>query len=103
LAFLGLTDVNAQRKPETPNLSQLADGKSWKVVHADAETLESGGKQGVRLTARGDSANGIVGLAYPIDLKFSTGTIDVDLKGQNVRGRSFLGIAFNVVDERNFE
>jgi hypothetical protein len=88
LASLGLTQVSAQGRPATPDLSTIADGKSWKVFH---------------LTAEGDSANGIVGLALPRSLEFSTGLIEIDLKGKNVRQRSFLGVAFNVVDEKTFE
>jgi hypothetical protein len=75
----------------------------WKVTHAAAEGVEADGKHAVRLTAEGDSANGIVGLALPPAIRFSTGTIEIDLKGKDVRGRSFLGVAFNVVDEKTFE
>lgn len=97
--------VQAQTQPGagSPNLSSIADGKSWTVTHATAEAVELDGRQVVRLVAEGDSANGIVGLARPIDLAFSTGTIEIELKGKNVRQRSFLGVAFNVVDERTFE
>ena len=65
--------------------------------------MELDGKRAVRLTAEGDSANGIVGLALPVGSSFSTGTIEIDLKGKNVRQRSFLGVAFNVANERTFE
>jgi len=85
------------------NLSTINDGKSWKVTHAAVETLETDGKQAVRLIAEGDSANGIVGLALPPGVEFSEGTIEVDLKGRNLRQKSFVGVAFNVVDERTFE
>jgi hypothetical protein len=76
---------------------------TWKVTHAAAEALDTDGKQAVRLVAEGDSATGIVGLALPPGREFSTGTIEIDLKGRNLRQRSFLGVAFNVVDERTFE
>ena len=35
--------------------------------------------------------------------EFTTGTIEVDLKGKNIRQGSFLGVAFHVADERTFE
>jgi hypothetical protein len=95
--------LNARAELATPDLSTIASGKSWRVVHAQADSMEMDGKRAVRLTAEGDSANGIVGLALPNTLTFSTGTIEIDLKGKNVRGRSFLGVAFNVVDEKTFE
>lgn len=103
LGLLGLAHANAQERTDVPNLAAMADPASWKVSHAAAETLEVDGKRAVRLTADGDSANGIVGLALPAGVRFTTGTIEIDLKGKNVRQRSFLGVAFNVADERAFE
>lgn len=85
------------------NLSTAADGKSWTITHATVEAVETDGRQAVRLIAEGDSNTGIVGLALPPGLEFSTGTIEIDLKGRNIRQRSFVGVAFNVVDERTFE
>jgi len=103
LGCLGLTQVSAQEKPDTPDLAAVTDAKSWKIVHATAETRDADGKRAVRLVAEGDSANGVVGLALPMRLLFNTGIIEIDLKGKNVRQRSFLGVAFNVADEKTFE
>ena len=103
LASLGLSQVSGQGRPISLDLSSIGDGKSWEVLHADAESMEVDGKRVVRLIAEGDSANGIVGLALLRDSDFSTGTIEIDLKGKNVRQQSFLGVAFNVVDEKTFE
>ena len=103
LACFGLTHANAQEGPFTPNLAAITDAKSWRLIHTTAENLEVDGKRAVRLIAEGDSANGIVGLALPAGLSFATGIIEIDLKGKNVRQRSFLGVAFNVADEKTFE
>ena len=103
VACLGPTNLHAQAKAATPNLATITDAKSWKVTHATAEVTNADGKPAVRLLAEGDSANGIVGIARPNDLTFTTGTIEIDLKGKNVRQRSFLGVAFNVVDDKTFE
>ena len=70
------------------NLSAVSDGTSWAVTHAAAEAIEADGKQAVRLVAEGDSATGIVGLAWPLGLAFSAGTIEIDLKGRNIRRQS---------------
>jgi hypothetical protein len=43
------------------------------------------------------------GLSVLQDISFETGSIEVDLKGENSPGRSFIGIAFNVVDKDTFE
>jgi hypothetical protein len=102
-ACLVFAQVHAQASTGSPNLSSIADGKSWKVTDAIPQVVELDGRKVVRLIATGDSANGDVGLARPNGLTFSTGTIEIDLKGQSLRGRSFLGVAFNVVDEKTFE
>jgi len=103
LSLLGLTHASAQGRPNIPNLAAVADANAWRLIHATAESVELDGKRAVRLTAEGDSANGIVGLALPVDSSFTTGTIEIDLKGKNVKQRSFLGVAFNVTDEKTFE
>jgi hypothetical protein len=103
LTFLGLTSVNAQHGSATAELATVADAKAWKVSDAKAEALEVDGKRAIRLTAEGDSATGTVGLALPVGWSFTTGTIEVDLKGRNLRQRSFLGVAFNVIDKKTFE
>lgn len=43
------------------------------------------------------------GLAVFSDISFETGTIEVDLHGENSPGRSFIGIAFNIQDKETFE
>ena len=103
LACAGCAQVGPQARVDRLDLSTVADGRSWKVTHAEAAAVVVDGKRAVRLVAEGDSANGIVGLALPHGMACSVGTIDIDLKGKNLRQRSFLGVAFNVVDEKTFE
>ncbi len=43
------------------------------------------------------------GLGILEELNFGTGTIVVELMGENNPGRSFIGIAFNIQDEETFE
>jgi hypothetical protein len=43
------------------------------------------------------------GLSVLKDISFETGSIEVDLKGENSPGRSFIGIAFNIVDDHIYE
>ena len=101
--FVALNSANAQQPFGTPELAAVADARAWRVSHATAEALEVDGKRAIRLTAHGDSATGTVGLALPLGWSFTTGNIEVDLKGKNLRQRSFLGVAFNVIDEKTFE
>ncbi len=43
------------------------------------------------------------GLAVLKEIAFESGTIEVELLGENNPGRSFIGLAFNIQDEENFE
>lgn len=43
------------------------------------------------------------GLAVLTGISFKTGTIEVQLMGENSPGRSFVGIAFNIVDDGTYE
>ncbi len=45
---------------------------------------------------------GIAGLVIADGVNFTTGSIEIDLKGKSIRP-SFLGVAFNVADEKTFE
>lgn len=92
-----------QDKVVTPDLSKSADGASWKLYNVSARPVKADDKVALRLRAKGDVASGIAGLALPTGVKLTTGTIEVELKGKNVRQESFLGVAFNVVDEKTFE
>lgn len=43
------------------------------------------------------------GMAIIKNLDFDKGIIEVDLKGENVRGKSFVGIAFNIQNDSVYE
>ncbi len=101
LAALGLVDASAQTA--TSALPLVSDRAAWNISNAQASNFEHNGRPAIHLISEADSANGVVGMALPRALSFSTGTISLDLKGKNVRGRSFLGVVFNVVDEKTFE
>ncbi|HMF93978.1 MAG TPA: hypothetical protein VKE96_06785 [Vicinamibacterales bacterium] len=58
----------------------------------------------VRLKPHGNPAVGSnVGLALVQNLKFSEGTLEIDLLGAGTQQASFLGLAFGVVDPKTFE
>ena len=58
----------------------------------------------VRLKPHGDPAVGSnIGLALVNNLKFSEGTLEIDLRGGGKQEPSFVGLAFGVVDTKTFE
>ena len=103
LTLLATFSGGARAKTAAFDLAKAADGKTWKVSHGAVESVEIDGKLAARLVAAGDSGlTKNAGLALASESDFTTGTIELDLKGRN-RRPSFLGIVFNVADERTFE
>jgi hypothetical protein len=67
------------------------------VINRDIEAIEKETNT-VTLNAKlGD------GLATIKDLNFDVGTIEIELKGENVPGKSFVGIAFNIQNDSTYE
>lgn len=66
--------------------------KTGKLIFENrtAEPLPPGDKEGIRLSAR--PGDGIVWLK---DFSFSSGSIELDIRGKNIEKESFLGIAFH--------
>lgn len=90
-------------QPAVPSLATIEEPARWTLHNVTARSVMAEGRRAAYLISRGDSANGIVGLALPVGVEFETGTIEVELKGKNVKQRSFAGVAFNVADSRTFE
>jgi hypothetical protein len=93
----------AQERLVTPDLARIADGQTWKLFNVTTEKVKVDGKQALRLKAKTDPVKKVAGLALVEGAGLATGTIELDLKGKNVRQSSFLGAVFNVIDERTFE
>jgi hypothetical protein len=51
----------------------------------------------------GKKVIGLSGIAWLKGVEFSTGTIELDLRGQDVFQRSFIGIAFHGVDSATYD
>jgi hypothetical protein len=83
-----------------PDLTRVNDAKSWRVIDADASVDGSV----VTLKPHGDPAVGShIGLALVQNLKFSEGTLEIDLRGGGKQQASFVGLAFGALDARTFE
>lgn len=92
LVFLGHTTV-AQNRIFIPDLSKVKDTTEWVITDRDVSydgTLNFRPKEGEE----------------PVWLKsysFGNGLIDVDIKGENLQGKSFVGIAFHVIDNKTYD
>jgi hypothetical protein len=91
--------VGASLRAEVaPDLGRVSDLAFWRVQNRTASTFEFRGRKGARLDARPDS-----GMAWLVGSDFSNGSIEVDLRGSNTPGGSFVGIAFHGVDRRTYD
>jgi hypothetical protein len=83
-----------------PDLGRVNDAKSWRLIDADASVEGAI----VRLKPHGDPAVGShIGLALVQHLKFSEGTLEIELRGAGKQEASFLGLAFGAEDAKTFE
>ena len=88
-----LFTTQAQENLFIPDLSKISDSNLWTLHNRD---LIPGNE--VHLNAnQGD------GLLWSNDLVFEDGNIDLDIKGKNERGRSFVGIAFHGLNDSTYD
>ena len=87
-----------QVKSVEPDLAALAAGKGLTVFNRTATALTDGAKKGLRLSAnQGD------GVAYLHGIEFGNATIECDIRGKDVQGQSFVGVAFHGVDGATYD
>lgn len=74
------------------------DLASGRVVNRSMTPLADGDRRGVRLDER--QGQGIVWIEH---VQFATGVVEVDVRGKDVFQRSFVGIAFHGVSDKQYE
>jgi hypothetical protein len=90
--------VLGQKKTIEPDLAALAEGKGSKVFNRSLSVFNDGAKKGVRLSeSPGD------GVAYLEGIEFADGAIEIDIRGKDVQGQSFVGVAFHGLDEKTYD
>ena len=98
VAFVAPFTVVGQRKAIEPDLGTLADGKGLNASKRTITRLADGARKGVRLSeAEGE------GPAYLPGIEFANGTIELDMKGKDVQGASFIGVAFHGIDGTTYD
>ncbi|HIN26342.1 MAG TPA: hypothetical protein EYM74_03425 [Candidatus Marinimicrobia bacterium] len=89
----------SQAEPDTTfDISLLATGEMWAVFNRTVTIVEDGEKRGVYLDEKPGQ-----GVAWLPSFEIGNGVIEVDLKGRNEPGKSFVGIAFHGVNAENYE
>lgn len=80
------------------DLGTLAKSNGLAIFNRTLDQTKAGAPEVVYL----NSADGY-GLAWIIGVKFSTGIIELELKGRDKPGQSFVGIAFHGQDDQTFD
>lgn len=97
LTLLLPTMLSAQ-EVMAPDLAGIPSGQGWTVENRGATVATEGGKSVVTFDARpGDGA------AWLDGVDFQDGTIEVLIRGKDIRGRSFVGVAFRGVDAETYD
>jgi len=98
VALITPFSVAGQRKTIEADLGSLADGKGLNASKRTISRLADGARKGVRLSeAEGE------GPAYLPGIEFANGTIQLDMKGKDVQGASFVGVAFHGIDGTTYD
>jgi len=80
------------------NLGALAKGKGIELFNRTLDQTKAGSPEAVFLTAAPND-----GLAWISGVAFSEGTIELEIKGKDQQGQSFVGIAFHGQDDKAFD
>lgn len=97
LVFLSTSNLFAQKKLPIDLADALQKGKLT-VVARNAKPLENANKKGVRISQGRNE-----GLVWIQGSKFSEGTIEFDVKGQDVFQQSFVGLAFHAQNDSTYD
>ena len=80
------------------DLAKIVNEGEWNIANREAKVVKEHDRPSIYFEAQpGD------GVAWLRNIEVANGIIEVDIKGTDVRGRSFVGIAFRGVDERTFD
>jgi len=91
LIFTGLSVASQDRI--IPDLQSIKDTSKWKIVNREVAL-----KDGVFLNEKSGD-----GLLYLKKFSFNTGKIELDIKGKDLQGMSFVGIAFHGTNDSIFD
>lgn len=84
----------SQQKDFTPDLTQISNNSLWTIHNREAHM------HGGEIHLNGKPADGLLWLN---DYEFSNGKIDLDIKGRDDMGKSFVGFAFHGLNDSTFD
>lgn len=93
LAALGILIASA-----VAGQQRAIEPDSLRVLNRSVSAFSDGARKGLRL-----SENPGDGVAYLKGVEFANGTIEFDVRGKDVQGQSFVGVAFHGVDDSTYD
>jgi hypothetical protein len=89
-----------QQRTIESDLAKLASGRGLRVTvtNRSVSGFTDGARQGLRLSEGPGE-----GPAYLEGVEFANGTIELDIRGKDVQGQSFVGVALHGVDGTTYE
>ena len=96
--FCLLASLGFAQKKLAFNLYDAYQKNKINVVHRQIQVLEEGDKKGLRVSQEREE-----GLAWLKGIKFSEGTIEFDVRGQDVFQQSFVGLAFHAQNDSTYD
>lgn len=96
--FLILVLNTVAQNPSAIDLHELVKNSGIRVFNRELTLINEKSHMGIRLSkAFGE------GVAWLKDIEFSEGTIEFDVRGENVKQHSFVGIAFHGMNDSTFD
>jgi hypothetical protein len=99
ITFLPATAGSAQATRATHLAGAQAPSGGWRLFNRTIETRSEGGREYLAFVGNPDT----VGLAWSPALVFTDGDIEFDVRGRDIPGHSFVGIAFHIADDTTFD
>lgn len=88
----------AQGMVTVPDLSKIVSEDGWKISNRKIELVNDKENNVVQFNSQpGD------GVAWIKGFEFHNGIIEADIRGKDVQGSSFVGIAFRGIDEKTYD
>lgn len=97
ITFLGIIISVCLIAQNKSTISSNDNTSSWEVYNRTSKITAEGGDTFISLDARAGD-----GLVVNQNIEFENGVIEFDVKGKNVPGKSFVGVAFHIQDEETF-
>jgi hypothetical protein len=98
LVLLASFGAASQASAQDADLARIADPAVWRTHNRAARLVEEDARKVVRLDARAGD-----GLAWLLGSSFADGTIEVELRGRDLVGQSFVGVAFRGRDDETYD